>query len=319
MKRFFQSEAGAVVIWLLLALLMAAVITPFLYDAGKSLAHDAATKQLPGILEWLGAASERAKLSRFFNRSLMASALLLMPLLFWRLRRMKSGGAVPLVKTGARSALLQVAVGFLIAGGLLWIMGLSIAHFGAYQLDATPPSSLLKKILLPSLIAPLLEEWIFRGLLLGLWLKYARPLAACIGTSLVFAFVHFLEPPAGMAPADPGAATAGFELLRSILFHFADPRFFVTDFATLFGIGMILAWTRLKTGALWFAIGLHAGWIAAFKAYNLLYQEVETSPLHPWGIGDSLRSGLIPLATLGLTAVICHLAMRRPGFRDPLV
>jgi membrane protease YdiL (CAAX protease family) len=164
----------------------------------------------------------------------------------------------------------------------------------------------------------LLEEWLFRGLLLGLWLKYTKPLAACLGTSLLFAFIHFLEPPAGMAIADPGSPWAGFELLGKIIFHFADPRFFVTDFATLFGIGMLLAWARLRTGALWFSIGLHGGWILAFKTYNLLYQDVETHPMHPWGIGDSLRSGLLPLATLMLTAVICQFAMPREAKAEKL-
>lgn len=309
------------VVWVISTLVLAAVVTPWLYDAGKALASSARAEQLPGILEWIGASSGRAKLGRFFSRSLMASALILLPLLFWRLRVMASGGAMPLAKLPARSVAAQILTGFVIAGGLLWGMGWVIQHFGAYIPDPTPPSlgKVLKKTLLPAIIAPLLEEWLFRGLLLGLWLKYAKPFAACLGTSLVFGFIHFLEPPSGMAIADPGSPWAGFELLGKIIFHFADPRFFVTDFATLFGIGMILAWARLRTGALWFSIGLHGGWILAFKAYNLVYQEVESSPLHPWGVGDSLRSGLIPLATMVLTAVICHFVMpKRPASDNPI-
>jgi membrane protease YdiL (CAAX protease family) len=293
------------------ALVLAAFLTPWLYDWGKSLASTAAAEQLPGIFEWLGAASGRAKLGRFFSRALMISALALLPVLFWRLRAMASGGAVPLAKLPLRLVVLQFLTGCVIAGGLLWGMGWLIQYFGAYVDDPTPPATgkLLKKVLPAALIAPLLEEWLFRGLLLGLWLKYAKPVAACLGTSLVFAFIHFLEPPAGMAIANPGSPWAGFELLGKILFHFADPRFFVTDFATLFGIGMILSWARLRTGALWFPIGLHAGWILAFKAYNLLHHDVAGHFLHPWGVGDSLRSGLIPLATLAVTAWVCHWVM----------
>jgi membrane protease YdiL (CAAX protease family) len=79
----------------------------------------------------------------------------------------------------------------------------------------------------------------------------------------------------------------------------------------LFVIGMILARARVRTGALWFSIGLHAGWILAFKSFNMIYQSVPTHPLRPWGVGDSLRSGLVPLLALGLTAVICHLVLKR--------
>ena len=37
----------------------------------------------------------------------------------------------------------------------------------------------------------------------------------------------------------------------------------------------------------------------AFKAFNLFYQMVPGHPLRPWGVGDSLRSGILPLLTLG--------------------
>ena len=95
------------------------------------------------------------------------------------------------------------------------------------------------------------------------------------------------------------------------MFHFTDPRFFVTDFATLFVIGMILAWVRLRTGSLWFPIGLHAGWIFAFKGYNLLYRGVPSHAVHPWALGDSLRSGLLPMLTLAVTAFCCHFVLRK--------
>lgn len=299
--------------WVIVSLAMAAAVTPVLHEAGKALASSAAAEKLPAFFEWLGAASGRAKLGRYFSRSLLLSALVLLPFLFWRLRAISAGGAAPLAKLPAGVALVQVVTGFAIAGGLLWGMGWVIQHLGAYVPDPTPPpfGKVLKKALPATLVAPLLEEWLFRGLLLGLWLKHSKPLVAMLGTSLVFGFIHFLEPPEGMVIADPGSPWAGFELLGKIVFHFADPRFFVTDFATLFGIGMILAWARLRTGALWFSIGLHAGWILAFKTYNLLYRDVDGHPLHPWGVGDSLRSGLIPMATLLLTAVICHFVLPR--------
>jgi len=146
--------------------------------------------------------------------------------------------------------------------------------------------------------------------LLGLWLRYARPALAVAGISLLFAFLHFLKPPDGVVITNPGSVFSGFELLGKILLHFTDPLFFVTDFSTLLVVGLILAWARVRTGALWFSIGLHAGWIFAFKNFNLVYQKIPGHPIFPWGVGDSLRSGLVPLMVLGLTAGVCYYALK---------
>ena len=303
-------------LWVVSAVILAAVITPWIYRAGDGLANAAAARDLPAALEWLGAACGRACLSRYFSRALVISALALLPFLFRRIRRIRSGTGADGVATRRvswQSMLVQIAAGCVIAGGLLWATGAVLETLGAYVPKNKVPGigKLVRGILPAALGASLLEEWLFRGLLLGLWLKFAKPLAACLGSSLVFAFVHFLRPPDGAIIAAPGAPLAGFELLEKILLHFTDPRFFVTDFATLFVIGMILARARLRTGALWFSIGLHAGWILAFKSFNMIYQSVPAHPLRPWGVGDSLYSGVLPLLTLGLTAVICHFVLKR--------
>jgi membrane protease YdiL (CAAX protease family) len=315
LKRFFQSEAGAAVLWVLAALVLAAGLTPSLYGAGKALAVAAKEGELAAIWEWLGAAAGRARIGRFFSRALVFSALLLLPVLMWRVRVVRAGrqeSLVGLVRVGRGLAAAQVVTGFVIAGGMLWGLGLCLSGLGAFAGREEVPGWLvfLRKTAVPAVAASVVEEWIFRGLILGFWLRAARPWIACLGTSGLFAFVHFLTPPEGAVLANPASAMAGFELLWRILGHFADPRFFVADFATLFGIGMILAWARLRTGGLWFSVGLHAGWIAAFKGFNLLYGMVAGHGLRPWGVGGDLRSGILPLLTLALTAGLCHFALR---------
>jgi membrane protease YdiL (CAAX protease family) len=119
-----------------------------------------------------------------------------------------------------------------------------------------------------------------------------------------------MQPPPGTEIANPAAATAGFQLLGLILKNFSNPQFIAAEFLVLFSIGLILGATRLRTGALWFPIGLHAGWIFAFKGFNLLHKSVDANPLHPLWIGDSLKSGLLPLLTLLVTAVLCHFLLR---------
>lgn len=295
---------------------MAAVIAPWLYQAGKDLAASAETGDLPALLEWLGAACGRAKFGRFYDRALLLSALCFMPLLWRRIKTLKAAGepeSAVKPRISRRSVGIQIAVACVISGSLLWTTGWLLALTGAYELKASAPSvaKFVSKALLPAVGASLLEEWLFRGVLLGLWLRFARPTAACIGASLLFAFLHFLDPPGPSAIQNPGHALAGFELLGKILLHFTDLRFFVADFATLTVVGLILGWARVRTGALWFSIGLHSGWILAFKAFGLFYREVPGHPLHPWGVGGSLRSGIVPLIALGLTTVVCHFVLNR--------
>jgi hypothetical protein len=316
-QRFFKSEVGAAIIWVLNSMVFAAVISPWMYQGGKQLALLAASKDLPALLEWLGAACGRATISRYYARSLLLCALVLLPLLLRRIHALRSsegiGGMHDWNRVSRRDVVLQIAIGCIISGGMLWGLGAILEWIGAYVPKAIRPGPgiLFSKVLIPVVSVSLIEEWLFRGLLLGLWLRYARPVVACLGSSLLFAFLHFLNSPDGMRIADPSHAFAGFQLLGQILMHFTDPLFFITDFATLSVVGLILAWARIRTGALWFPIGLHAGWILVFKGFNLMYQSVPDHFLRPWGVGESLRSGMLPMCTLGLTAVICHFAQRR--------
>ena len=303
-------------LWVLFSLLLAAVIAPWLYRAGTSLGKAAEAQDLPVVLEWIGRSSAGAKFSRFYNRSLALAALLLLPLLFRRIRMVRASSLWTCEKGALISwkcGLGQAAVGCLISGGLLWCLGMMLYHWGAYVVSPKQMSvgRVIGAVVVPALAAGMIEEWLFRGLLLGLWVRFSKSSVACVGTSLFFASIHFLEPPVGWKIANPAAPLAGFELLGKIMFHFLDPQFFVTDFATLFTIGMILAWARLRTGALWFPIGLHVGWILAFKGYNLFHRSVPDNALHPWGIGDSLRSGLFPMLTLAVTALCCRWALAR--------
>lgn len=313
LKRFLLSEAGAAVLWVLSVLVLSALLVPWLYQGGKGLADAAASRELPGILEWLGAACGRADFDRFYSRSLVVAALAMLPFLCLRVRTVRAARgrtSEPRARASWQSAMTQIVLGCVIAGGMLWGLAVVLEGMGAFVRKPEVPGfgKLMGRILVPVLVVPPLEEWLFRGLLLGLWLRFAKPLAACVGTSLIFAFVHFLKPPDGSVIADPASALAGFELLGKVLLHFTNPLFFVTDFASLFIVGMILAWARVRTGELWFSIGLHAGWIAAFKAFNLFYRQVATPS---WGIGDSIRSGMFPILTLVLTAVLCHFVLRR--------
>lgn len=307
-------------VWVAASLLLAAVISPWFYQAGKWLAGQ---KELPGLLDWLASACGRAKFGRFFDRALLFSALLLLPLLFRRIRRLRETRppGSELVPLGWRRACAQALTGCVLAGGILWVLCGFVEWTGAFVDRPSSPGfgRFASKVLLPAAGASLVEEWLFRGVLLGLWLRFARPAAACFGSSLLFAFLHFIKPPPGTVIADPSHPLAGIELLGGVFLNYLDPRFFIGDFISLTAVGLILAWARLRTGALWFSIGLHAGWIMGFKASSLLYRDVPGHPLHPWGVGDSLRSGMLPLLTLIVTAGVCHFVLKRFDVPQPRI
>lgn len=317
--RFLRSQTGAVLLWIAAALVLAAVLAPWLYGAGKELATVTAEREMAGFWEWLGAACGRAKFGRFFNRALLLSALVLLPFLLLRVRRLSvAGGAshapllgATLAESWPRRAALW-ALGLAAAAVLLWGLGWLLAWAGAFGPKAEVPSAgkLLGRALWPALGASVGEELIFRGVLLGLWLRVARPLTACAGSSLVFAVLHFLQPAPGDVLADPRAPWAGFQLLGSMIWHFTEPRFFVADFLTLFVLGLALAHARLRSGSLWLPMGMHCGWVLVFKLFHGQHFRIADGPIPPLLVGDNLRSGILPLAVIVLTTLVCHLALK---------
>lgn len=111
-------------------------------------------------------------------------------------------------------------------------------------------------------------------------------------------------------------STTGFWLLGQIFKQFGDPRFIIAEFTTLFIIGWILGYTRLKTHSLWLAIGLHAGWIFAYESFRTMTQKDIADTL-PW-IGNDLKSGLVAIAMVTLTGLLTWAWLKASTRRDRL-
>jgi membrane protease YdiL (CAAX protease family) len=313
--RFLKSEAGAIILWLAASLFVAALLTPYLYDAGKTLAHNAEFNDYPGFIESIASSAQRAKPDRFFSRALLFSALALLPLLIRRVKNIpqrEDASRYALRKLSWKNRFLHLSCGLLTGAAVLGGLGL-VLHFtgAADSKDAGLTfGKIFSKALFPALGAGIIEELVFRGLLLGLWLRACSLWTAFVGSALMFSFVHFLKPPAGIEIADPRAWHAGLEILGSTLGHFSNPAFFITEFATLAFLGLLLAWCRTRTFSLWMPIGLHTGLVFALKCFSMSSDLVSTSPLHPWFIGADLKSGILPLVALGICFYICSLLVR---------
>jgi hypothetical protein len=108
----------------------------------------------------------------------------------------------------------------------------------------------------------------------------------------------------------------GFWLVGEIVRTFASARLVLAEFCTLWAVGFLLGWMRLRTRSLWLPIGLHAGWvfgIGLFAGIARASKPVARDQLLPW-VGETLKSGLIPLGVLVLTgAVLAAVTRARYG------
>jgi membrane protease YdiL (CAAX protease family) len=313
--KFWKSEAGALVGYFFGVVLLGALVMPWLFRGGIELGRLAQAGEVGGVLRSIGESSlnaaEKGKISRFFARALMLATLVLLPLLLMRLRQTRTAGAglaLDRLRPWPR-VLLHFGTGVVVAAGILWLVAGVLTAAGAFvpAADGYSLGKLLKSAALPALGTAVVGEWLFRGLIVGVWLRAQSAWAAILGSSLLFAAVHPLP---GLSLPDPGAPTAGFEFLGAVISRYADPQVFIAELLTLFSLGVLLAWTRVRTRSLWLPIGLHAGIVFAFKAFNIGHERVAAGPVSPWLVGDDLRAGLVPLASLALMAIVLHALIR---------
>jgi len=341
--RVLRSDAAKLVIYLISCFLLAALATPWLYNAGTMLGEATEERSINWVIDYIGEHARKAELPKYFKRCLLAAALLLsFPLLFaLRLRRepaplrespwsvylpsrmVPPSGGQPL--RTSKWGLLQILTGFILAAGLLFGMGWLLISMEWFTLrDPVPWDLAWKKSVGPAITASLLEEIIFRGVFLGICLRAFRPATAIIVVSLIFSALHFLQPPndvavfvqnttvpAGAIYIDPNSHLSGFQLLQAIGMRFQNFELVLFEFISLTAIGLILAYSRYATASLWLPIGLHMGWIFAyifFKRIALRAPELDENLRYL--IGSNLKEGLIPLATLSLTALLVILFVR---------
>lgn len=296
-------------LYLLAVMLGGALLSAPLFHLGKA-AHgwlSNSSFQDAGLVKWLLSEIERAQFTRYFNRAVLVCALVFIwPFMRWvRLERTLLPAWRPF-----NAGLKQWAIGFVLASGLLLVLGFIFLKIGAYQLRPDPRWWKLGEPITAALGAGIVEEFFFRGLLLGLLLRTMKETKALLSLTFVFALVHFLKPPEGWQISDAAVTwSSGFLVLRQIAAGFGDVHFLLAEFATLFAVGWVLAKARMQTGALWAGIGLHGGWVFGLKYFSAL--TTYSGSWLPW-IGDNLKVGLMPLCTVLATGwIACRLLRTR--------
>ncbi len=322
-----EASCDVLKVWLYAAasVVLGAWFSPFLYNAGKALAEISSAKQTNGLLEWLAGICLTAEFSGFFETSvLLAAGILFLPMIGW-LRSGRAAGKGGSWKVrlpdGARGpeagqrlqrnpdGFRQAGTGFLLVTLLFLLIAGVLVLAGVLEWK-NPGAPLVKTLLGGAIVAvalAVLQEILFRGIALGIFLRAMRPATALGLSAVLFALVHFLNSPPGLNVVDPDAAGVGFEMLGKIAAQFSEPRGVFGIFSPLLALGFVLAYARWRTASLFLPIGLHTGWIFVHGLLGSVTLAPSSADSFMWVIsGLALNQGLVPLAGIVIAGVLAN-------------
>ncbi len=310
------SSLGKIFLYLVVVLLGGALAAPLVWH----LIHGIPSGWFGGFTGDI----QRMPFHRYVSRSLQIAALLfLWPLL--RSLRIRSLEEFGLSRNG--HPLRDLGIGMLcglfcglLLEPVLLLSGAFTMRFGYPHLILF----LLPKLILTAGAVAAIEEFLFRGVLLGFFRQAMPPLPAIIFSSLVFAAVHFLNiPPSGAGISEAPAWWSGLHQLSAIGGALPPWRILIWSLLTLFTAGVILSWLTIRTGSLWASIGLHGLFIFSQQALNVvsgytaLPQDKFLPLLGPPQCNGMVPVGLMPMVALLLTGCLAVLLFRRR--RQPLL
>jgi uncharacterized protein len=164
-----------------------------------------------------------------------------------------------------KSTLLWGAIGMATAGiGAIFLLS---THLRVMSPGFTPSAVNFARIFLIGLgsgvAVALLEETVMRGAMHTAVQRESGPWTAALLIAPLFAVVHFFAK-ARIAPEDVGWGS-GFTLLAHSFAPLSQPALVFDSFLSWLIVGLILSLTRVLTGNIAVAIGLHAGWVIVLR------------------------------------------------------
>lgn len=313
-------------VWLYAAasIVAGAWVSPWVFNAGKALAEVSSAKMTNGGLKWLADLCRTTDFPGFYTASVLLMALLFfLPWMEWihAPRGVETKGPGPWLLRlphGARMATRgqrlrrylggpwDGCLGFMLVAGLLLSMGVVLKPAGLVTMNHAPEGlpRLIARSLVLTLPLAFLMEVIFRGVMMGIFLRAMRPAAALGMTAAFFALVMCAFPPADLKIADPDAGGTGFSLLQTTITQFADWKMICMHFAPLLALGAVLSYARWRTASLWLPVGLHTGWLTARMVLAKL--SADTPVTESALIGKVLQQGLVPLVAVILAGLLAH-------------
>ncbi len=236
---------------------------------------------------------------RAMDRAVLISAVAALGL-FWP--RIPLGELWP----RGRGAWMDLALGYFIAAVSIQAMlgfNLAMAGFTSAHLDAGQVAGRLVLALVAALIAPPLEETVFRGFLQRELVRGLGWRAGWVLAAAIFMLAHFLKIPVEL-DTQPVHGWSGATALGAAFANFGHDLLRPENIgkeANLFLIGLILGGIFLRSGTLWLNAGLHSGWIIGLLLFTGLTRPVQ--PPYVAGFGGDILSSLstaVVLVLLGL-------------------
>jgi membrane protease YdiL (CAAX protease family) len=225
---------------------------------------------------------------------------------------LRATGFVP-----AKGAVGSYAAGFL--AGVIPVVALIVALVLIGARTFAPPTLdgglawHLTKYVLAGVVLVVVEEGLFRGLLLGDLVRASDARTGVIACSALFAVTHFL----GVSKAwrqvpipDPG----GIDVLVAT---FGGLGRMVRDWPQLVGlflVGLILAILRLRSGSLYLGMGIHAGWFWVKQVDHRFVTSVDSvaGPARLWLGSELYLDGVLGWGAL-LVTLFLALTLRLGG------
>lgn len=282
--------------YLLATVVLGALLAPPLYWGAQWLASH-------GILTSLAEAPFR----RFFHRSLLIAAIVLLwPTARWlQLPNVRALGLQPNLHRWS-----DAGMGF--AASLSMMVALACVMLARHvvKLEDHVEPGIIVAAASAAIGAAFVEEWLFRGAILGLLARSMNRLVALFATSALFSILHFLKP-AQVTASQTVDWLSGFALIPGSFSDFRQPWLVLGGFTTLFCVGWILGWARLKTRSLWMPIGLHAGWVFGLKLFSGTTDRIlKAKYTLPW-FGETLYVGLGSVVAVMITGLLVWAYLRK--------
>lgn len=263
-----------------------ALLAPPLYWLGRWLVD---TDTIPQLAQF--------PFHRYFNRAVMLVTLaLLWPFLRWiGIRRWTDLGLAPNPKRWR-----HLATGIVTGLVGLWLVALMVLLTDRAELRAQWPWLKILGAAGTATIVPIIEETFFQGALLGALRRHLTWQKALLFLALVFATVHFLKPHPQVRDMQAVTWLSGFALVPGAFWQFGEPQLLVGQWTTLFLVGLVLAYTVVRTRSLYMAAGLHAGWVFALRSFYFASRRLAEPD---WWFGRELITGLAPIALVLATGL----------------
>lgn len=275
----------------------AATIAPWLYQFVQALAESSPMfKSLAG-----------APFHRYVNRCLLIIALVglyplsrLLGMDGWKDLGWRWGVA------GRGHVIFGIAAGLITLGFLAVLAALVGAREVTQGVSIQGFLGACTKGLATGIVVSILEETLFRGLMLGGTRRALGSDGALLLSSAVYAWVHFLK---RVQHHGPITWDSGFEVLAKMMAGFTELDSLVPAFFNLFLAGMILGVLFQHSGSLMGAMALHATWVFWIKSYGYLTEVVPGASARIWG-SDRLIDGWLASGVLGVLYLVVW--RRRP-------